>query len=119
MEKIKDWESMQTHLKSRFDGKGSEIYEELSQYQQDIAKEKYGMESPLDKWDKSFEEMLKYFEKKYNPQIEKTCLHRMCGECRGCMKDYGPITPEHPVNNYSCKNYYEVHIGTFNVIGEN
>jgi hypothetical protein len=48
--------------------------------------------------------------------MEKTCLHRFCGDCQGCEVDYKPITPEHPLNNYSCKRYCEIHFGTFEVV---
>jgi hypothetical protein len=48
--------------------------------------------------------------------MEKTCLHRFCGDCQDCEVDYEPITPEHPLNNYNCKRYYEIHFGTFEVV---
>jgi hypothetical protein len=41
--------------------------------------------------------------------MEKTCLHRFCGDCKDCKVDYEPISPIHPFNNYSCKKYYEIH----------
>jgi len=48
--------------------------------------------------------------------MEKTCLHRFCGDCKGCKVDYEPISPTHPVNNYNCKRYSEIHFGTFEVV---
>jgi hypothetical protein len=48
--------------------------------------------------------------------MEKTCLHRFLGECKGCVEDYEPISPTHPCNNLSCKKYYEMHYITSNTI---
>ncbi|MEK6913120.1 MAG: hypothetical protein AABW47_00405 [Nanoarchaeota archaeon] len=44
--------------------------------------------------------------------MKKTCLHRgePYGKCKNCREDYEPISPTHPVNNYDCKNYYEIGI---------
>jgi hypothetical protein len=50
--------------------------------------------------------------------MEKTCLHRFCGDCKDCKIDYEPITFNHPFNNYDCKNYCEIHFFTINVIEE-
>ncbi len=50
--------------------------------------------------------------------MEKTCLSRLFGRCKNCQRDYEPITPAHPVNNYSCRDYYEVHFGKCEVIDE-
>jgi hypothetical protein len=50
--------------------------------------------------------------------MEKTCLHRFCSDkgCKNCKEDYESITPSHPVNNYSCRNYYEIHVLTNNIV---
>ena len=47
--------------------------------------------------------------------MEKTCLHRFLGECKGCVRDYEPRTINHPVNNCDCKNYYEIHFLTYEI----
>jgi hypothetical protein len=47
--------------------------------------------------------------------MEKTCLHRLFGECKSCEIDYELISLNHPVNNYNCLNYKEVHIITIMV----
>jgi len=53
--------------------------------------------------------------------MKKTCLHRLnrqsfCGNCKTCKEDYEPRTPDHPFNNYDCKDYYEIGILTTNTI---
>ena len=47
--------------------------------------------------------------------MEKTCLHRFCGDCKSCERDYEPITPTHPLNNYNCKRYYEINFVTTDI----
>jgi hypothetical protein len=42
--------------------------------------------------------------------MEKTCLHRLFGDCKNCKVDYEPLTSYHPVNNTSCKNYHEINM---------
>lgn len=42
--------------------------------------------------------------------MKKTCLHRFLGECKNCKEDYEPKSKMHPVNNYDCPKYYEIHI---------
>jgi hypothetical protein len=53
--------------------------------------------------------------------MEKTCLHR--GEplekCKNCQRDYELISLTHPVNNESCKDYYEIHIQCYTVTEKN
>lgn len=48
--------------------------------------------------------------------MEKTCLHRLFGDCKNCKEDYEAISPTHPANNYSCRSYYEIHFGSFEVV---
>jgi hypothetical protein len=39
--------------------------------------------------------------------LEKTCLHRINGECKSCLIDY---SPNHHPNNYDCRDYVDVDI---------
>lgn len=45
-------------------------------------------------------------------KIEKTCLHRLFGDCPDCERNYDDN--KHP-NNYDCPRYYEVSFTTFEV----
>ncbi|PJE81778.1 hypothetical protein COU58_00430 [Candidatus Pacearchaeota archaeon CG10_big_fil_rev_8_21_14_0_10_32_42] len=68
LEEINDWNEVRTFLKKNFKNPWKK-YQELAQYQQEIASTKYPNLTPLQTWNKSFENMKLYLKK----QIKEKC----------------------------------------------
>lgn len=64
LEEIKDWKGIRKYLDINFSDTNRK-YKQLIDYQQNLAGTKYQTETPLNMWNKSFNDTLKYLEEKH------------------------------------------------------